>query len=410
MNTYTYRTADYMLSTVQDYRKGGRGAQYHAWQATFDANAQVFTTHPGTPSRTFTTWGDDGEPGAWTGTASMPRSAQHENVGLHLYAPQYAVWPDPGSPFYPLTRYELYTHAYFPQDHFDEVTSGGTANWTFGRFRGGYIALYSWRPTAWIQYDPAEVPTNEMILPFELRAEGGADNVWVVECGSLADHGSFEAFQSLFRDDLVAVTPVTTGLPADALPPFFQVVYDSPSQGRISFGWEDPLVVAGAEVPISDYPRYDNPWASVPFFEQNVRIWDPESRTGLEHDHDIPERRVLAELELSAEIDIKPGSDPNSINPKSKGVIPVAVLTTGDFDAVSVDADSVRFGPAEAEKRHKRAHVEDVDGDGDLDLLLHFRIQETGIALGDTEACVIGQTYDGVPIMGCDSIRTVPPK
>jgi hypothetical protein len=110
------------------------------------------------------------------------------------------------------------------------------------------------------------------------------------------------------------------------------------------------------------------------------------------------------------EIDIKPGSDANPINLKSKGVIPVAILMTEDFDALTVDADSVRFGPEEADKRHKRAHVEDVDGDGYLDLLFHFRTQETGIAPGDTEACLIGQTYDGVPIMGCDSVRTVPPK
>ena len=51
VNTYTWRTPDYMLSTVQDYRKGARGSQYHAWQATFDANAQVFTTHPVHPAR-----------------------------------------------------------------------------------------------------------------------------------------------------------------------------------------------------------------------------------------------------------------------------------------------------------------------------------------------------------------------
>jgi hypothetical protein len=119
---------------------------------------------------------------------------------------------------------------------------------------------------------------------------------------------------------------------------------------------------------------------------------------------------LVRDILALAEIDIKPGSDPNSINPFSRGVIPVAILTTEDFDALMVDADSVLFGPAEAEKRHKRAHVEDVDGDGDLDLLLHFRTQDTGIALGDTEACVIGETYDGVPLMGCDSVRTVPPE
>jgi probable HAF family extracellular repeat protein len=118
---------------------------------------------------------------------------------------------------------------------------------------------------------------------------------------------------------------------------------------------------------------------------------------------------TIPEPTTAVEIDIRPGSDPNSINPFSRGVVPVAILTSEDFDALTVDADSVLFGPTEAEKKHKQAHVEDVDGDGDLDLLLHFRTPDTGIALGATEACVTGETYDGVPIEGCDSVRTVPP-
>lgn len=119
---------------------------------------------------------------------------------------------------------------------------------------------------------------------------------------------------------------------------------------------------------------------------------------------------IIAEsLFVEAKIDIKPGSDLNSINPFSRGVIRVAILTTEDFDALTVDDDTVRFGPAEAEKKHRRAHVKDIEGDGDLDLVLHFRTQDTGMARGDTEACVTGESYDGVPIMGCDSVRTVPP-
>jgi len=113
------------------------------------------------------------------------------------------------------------------------------------------------------------------------------------------------------------------------------------------------------------------------------------------------------ETRVTLGIDIKPG-DLNDINPFSNGVIPVAILTTEGFDALTVDADSVLFGPAEAEKMHRRAHVEDADGDGDLDLVLHFRAQKTGIAPGDTEACVTGQTYDGVRIEACDLVRTVP--
>ncbi len=110
---------------------------------------------------------------------------------------------------------------------------------------------------------------------------------------------------------------------------------------------------------------------------------------------------------ISVEIDIKPGSDPNSINPRSKGVIPVAILTTEGFDATTVEPLSVEFGPDGASEFHGRGHINDVDGDGDDDLVLHFRTQETGIVAGDTEACLAGETTSGDPIKGCDTIRTV---
>jgi hypothetical protein len=106
-------------------------------------------------------------------------------------------------------------------------------------------------------------------------------------------------------------------------------------------------------------------------------------------------------------IDIKPGSLPNSINPNSHGVIPVAILTLASFDATTVDQNDLAFGPAQAAPR--KCAIDDVDGDGDQDLMCHFRTQETGISAGDVEACVTGQTLGGEPITGCDSVRTVPP-
>ena len=103
------------------------------------------------------------------------------------------------------------------------------------------------------------------------------------------------------------------------------------------------------------------------------------------------------------EIDIKPGSSPNSINLKSKGVVPVAVLTTDDFDALSIDPYTVLFAGASA------AHwtVCDVDNDGDWDMLFHFRTQELNIDEDSTEAsltCISEGFYYG----GSDSVRTVP--
>jgi hypothetical protein len=110
---------------------------------------------------------------------------------------------------------------------------------------------------------------------------------------------------------------------------------------------------------------------------------------------------------LQVAIDIKPGGSPNSINPGSNGNIPVAVLTTDSFDASSVDPSTVRFGLTGEEAAPLRSSLEDVDGDGDLDLVLHFATQQTGILCGGSSARLTGQTFDGQQIEGSDSVKTV---
>jgi hypothetical protein len=106
-------------------------------------------------------------------------------------------------------------------------------------------------------------------------------------------------------------------------------------------------------------------------------------------------------------IEIKPGGSPNPINPKSHGVIPVAILSTETFDATTVDLLSVRFGPEGAQEAHNKGHIEDVNHDGKPDLMLHFRTQATGIQCGQTSASLTGETFDGDPIQGSDAIKTV---
>lgn len=268
VNTYTYRTEDYMLSTAQDYRKGARSSQTHVWQATLDEQAMVFVTHPTyrpediqPPPYDGWDWRRRDESGAgatggrWTGDGALPRSAQFKNVNVSIYQPAYAPIPTLGF------VYEDETHAYFPVAHFDEVVRDG--HWTYGKRGDAYVALYSRNPVDWRGEQP-EVFENGG-LDFDLVAEGSASNVWIVELGSLNEWpGGFPTFQAAFDESLVTFPDVGAGP--------LEVVYESPSQGTVSFGWETDLVVDGTVQPIANYGRYDNPFVQTDFLDTRYEI------------------------------------------------------------------------------------------------------------------------------------------
>jgi len=118
-------------------------------------------------------------------------------------------------------------------------------------------------------------------------------------------------------------------------------------------------------------------------------------------------------------IDIKPGSDQNTINLKSKGVVPVAILSTDDFDATSIPADTIFLAGSGVAKRGKGnkflASEEDVDGDGLLDLVV--KVETENIEPGtfqDGWACLkVHESSDQTSTVlyeGWDEINIVPPE
>ena len=114
--------------------------------------------------------------------------------------------------------------------------------------------------------------------------------------------------------------------------------------------------------------------------------------------------------QLTVLIDIKPGGTPNSINRKSKGKVPVAILSTPTFSApAEVMIPLLRFGATgnEPSLSHCAPNGEDVNGDGLLDLVCHFSTQSAGFANDTEEGILTGETVGGTLIEGRDAVRIV---
>jgi len=176
----------------------------------------------------------------------------------------------------------------------------------------------------------------------------------------------------------VVLIEITPGLPFAAV----ALVANGPNQGTAT--WTLP----------SSLP-YDGPCGhSYQFYVQEVRqiTWTYGPR-------------LTVACGIAVAIDVKPGSFPNSINPRSHGVVHVAILGTATFDVSAVDVSSVRFGPKSAAPL--RSVIEDANEDGTPDLVLTFRTPDAGIECGDTAVSLSGLSNSGQTLKGTDSIRTV---
>ena len=119
-----------------------------------------------------------------------------------------------------------------------------------------------------------------------------------------------------------------------------------------------------------------------------------------------PQPGSKIEVVQKIKIDVIPGNNQNPVFPKF-GTLPVAILTTADFDAKIVDIKTVKLGRNEAKPILGRGVFLDVDWDRDRDLLMFFNIKELGISADDKEICLKGKTSSGTPFEGCDKIRII---
>ena len=236
VNTYTYRTPDYMLSCAQDYRFGYGANRQRVWQATLGPRAVVFPVPPKA--------GEEPPLVFERGAGVMPRAVQYKNVMICHMPGELRLW--------------------FPRPEFDEVEE--SQEWLFARRGAGYLGLWAQRP--WQRPQEGSAPAHELIVP-------GPTAILICVCGREATHGSFESFVRT-----IAGAPVdVTGRGSRE-----RVEIDLAPHGKTALGRRGTLTVGGWQMPItshvhgSPYPvvdgyrRYDNAYVAADFPANVVRV------------------------------------------------------------------------------------------------------------------------------------------
>ena len=153
---------------------------------------------------------------------------------------------------------------------------------------------------------------------------------------------------------------------------------------------DSPCVDAGTKEDVT-LPESD--------FEGDPRVLS--SSTDMGGDEVRPEPKVY-----EVKIDVRPGSRHNIIHLGSWGFLPVAVLSTPDFDATSIDPETVVFAGAEP-VYSVRARV---NRDRKADMLFFFwKRHLKDLNESSTEATLTGQTTEDLSISGTDTVTIIKP-
>ena len=218
-NTYTYKTDDYMLSSVQHYHPKKFGDQQHIWQATLPNQINIFSTHPGSPM--FDDQARNFSPSFWVGNGINPDAVQHENVLLLMYDLR-------ARKGYLERNRQKFIHFYFPVNKFEEVIELDTR--LYGKVKNSYIAILTSKPF--------EIKDDEEIII------QGDTSQFVVILGSAEQYGLFSEFVDRIQESTVLFNTKKIQFMMDHT---YELKFNS------TFKVDHQIIP-------TDYPRYDTPF------------------------------------------------------------------------------------------------------------------------------------------------------
>lgn len=176
-NTYTYKTEDYSLYTVQSHQPGDYADQQHIFGMNIGNHFAIFHNHPAREKDV-----NAQSPNYWTGYGHFPHSVQDENVNLSIYS-------IPRKKGIMEAALLDYTRAYFPTSFFDTAYISG--RYAFGKKDETYCALIASDSLKF-----RDEANDDIILK-------GKKSFWITEAGSASDDGSFEEFENRILNNTI---------------------------------------------------------------------------------------------------------------------------------------------------------------------------------------------------------------
>jgi hypothetical protein len=220
-NTYTFKTKDYSLYSVQNHHPGTYGDQQHVAGMNMGNAFAVFHTHPALEKeKKFQS------PNYWVGYGHFPQVAQERNVSLAIYhTPAKKGWME-------MSLLD-YTHAWFPKEKFDTTIVSG--NYALGKKGDAYCAFIG-RNTLTFRDK-----SNDNLV------QQGKQTFWITEAGSKSEDGSFESFCDRIQKNPLAFDSE-------------KLVLNYQSKGKqFQLTFHGDFLVDGKLVD-TDYPRFDTPY------------------------------------------------------------------------------------------------------------------------------------------------------
>ena len=259
-NIYTYRTADFSLSTVQNYFPGTYGDRQKIWQAYIGDGAdavRIFTTHPavtldGTPPH--------GEsPGYWTGSGRLPHSVQERNINMTLY-----LLPKNKG----LMEQELLhsTHAYVPENKFDEFILDG--NTLFARKGSVYLAVIG---SSSLSYASEEAGSRYDLV------QKGQNTFWITEISTAEKDHSFPEFINRIQENAISFKDTTLSYTSEE------------NNFELTYGKEFTL---NGNLMQTEYQRYESSYSTVAREPEEISISHNGRELFLNFDAMIREERT----------------------------------------------------------------------------------------------------------------------